>query len=87
MRAQSPLALCCVAACPLRAPEENRAATLEGRASTQNKVLDYGLWHFQEQVYRRTGGQRDSILEVTDSLQREILCRGGELKQVLAGFP
>jgi hypothetical protein len=32
--------------------------------------MDYEI--FRKQVYRGTGGQRDSSLEVTDSIQREI---------------
>src|SRR6267143_2455362 len=51
---------------PTPAREDNRAATLEGRACTQNKVLvimDYGI--FRKQAYRGTGSQRDSISEVT----------------------
>jgi len=30
--------------------------------------MDYAI--FRKQVYRRTGGQRDSIVVVTDSVQR-----------------
>src|SRR5882762_5725846 len=55
------------------AREDSRAATPEGRARTQNKVpviMDYAI--FRKQVYRRTGGQRDSIVVVTDSVQREV---------------
>ena len=32
--------------------------------------MDYAI--FRKQVYRRTGGQRDSLPVVTDSIQREI---------------
>jgi hypothetical protein len=72
-KAQESLVLCCVLTIPLLAREDSRAATHEGRACTQNKVLvimDYG--NFRKQAYRRTGSQRDSIAEVTDSIQRNI---------------
>src|SRR5216684_9181731 len=65
-KAQKSLVFRRVTATPLRAREDNRAATQEGRARTQNKVLvimDYGI--FRKQAYRRTGSQRDSICEVT----------------------
>jgi hypothetical protein len=55
---------------PPPAREDNRAATQEGRALAQNKVLvimDYGI--FRKQAYHRTGSQRDSSVEVTDSIQ------------------
>jgi hypothetical protein len=73
-KAQESLVLCWVRTLLLLAPEDSRAATQEGRArSTQNKVLvimDYG--NFRKQAYRGTGSQRDSILEVTDSIQRDM---------------
>src|SRR6266851_8633277 len=55
------------------APEDSRAATQGDPADTQNKVpaiMDYDF--FQMQVYQRTGGQRDSMLPVTHSMQRRI---------------
>jgi len=44
--------------------------------------MDYRI--FRKQVYRRTGGQRDSIPEVTDSVQREMLPGAGLFNPVLA---
>jgi hypothetical protein len=75
-KAEESLALWSVRASLPSAREDSRAATQKGRARTQNKVLvimDYGI--FRKQVYRRTGGQRDSILKVTDSIQRGIELR------------
>src|SRR3981081_4563499 len=75
-KAQKSLVLCCVRATPLAAREDSHAATQEGRACKQNNVLvimEYGI--FRKQVYRRSGGQRDSILKVTDSIQRGIELR------------
>jgi hypothetical protein len=72
-KAQESLVLRWVRTIPLLALEDSRAATQEGRACTQNKVLvimDYGI--FRKQAYRGTGSQRDSILEVTDSIQKGI---------------
>src|SRR5712691_3140793 len=72
-KTQESLVLRCVRTIPILAREDNRAATQEGRACTQNKVLvimDYGI--FRKQAYRGTGSQRDSITEVTDSIQRGI---------------
>ena len=73
MKAQRSFVLCRAGAIQERAREDSRAATQEGRACTHNKVpviMDYEI--FGKQVYRRTGGQRDSIVVVTDSIQREI---------------
>ena len=52
---------------------------------TKYLIMDYDI--FRKQVYRCTGGQRDSILKVTDSIQREILSRAGLPKRAVAGFP
>ena len=49
---------------------------------TKYLIMDYDI--FRKQVYRRTGGQRDSILKVTDSIQREILSGAGLFNRVLA---
>jgi hypothetical protein len=52
------------------AREDSRAATQKLAPGTQNKglvIMDYGI--FRKQVYRRTGGQRDSSLSVTNSVQ------------------
>jgi len=54
------------------AREDNRAATQEGGAGTQNKVLvimEYRI--FRKQAYSGTGSQRDSSTGVTDSIQEE----------------
>src|SRR6266481_3066883 len=72
-KAQESLVLRWVRPIPLPAREDSRAATQEGRACTQNKVLvimDYGI--FRKQAYRGTGSQRDSISEVTDSIQKGL---------------
>ena len=65
-----------VSATPLPAPKDSRAATQEGGARTQNKVLvimDYEI--FRKQAYRGTGSQRDSSPGVTDSIQKGIASR------------
>ena len=43
-----PLVFCYVPVTLARAHEDSRAATQQGRARAQDKVLDYGLRHFQE---------------------------------------
>src|SRR5260370_31691245 len=53
------------------AREDSRAETQESRADTKNRVLvimDDAI--FRKQAYPRTGSQKDSIPEVTDSIQR-----------------
>ena len=55
----------------LAAREDSRAETQESRADTQNKVLVImNDAIFRKQAYPRTGSQKDSIPEVTDSIQR-----------------
>ena len=83
-KAQKPIVPCSVPATLARAREDRRRATEQGRARAPSKysIMDYGI--FRKQVYRRTGGQRDSVLKVTDSIQREPLYRAGLLHQVLA---
>jgi hypothetical protein len=62
--------------CTRNAPARTRGQSYgdaEISARTQYKVpviMDYAI--FRKQVYRRTGGQRDSMRVVTDSIQREI---------------